>query len=103
MPVIPAFRVLRQKNLKFEASLGCIIRTCLTEIRRIMVQASPGKMFSRPPSQPMAGCGGTHLSPQLHRVVQIEGLNLRHKASPYSINNSRKKGWQCGSSGRAPA
>jgi hypothetical protein len=49
-----------------------------------------GKMFTRPPSQPMAGCGGTYLSSQLCGEVQIgESLSRPpgHKVRPYLKNN----------------
>jgi hypothetical protein len=34
----------------------------VVEISRTAVRGQPGKKFLRPPSQPMAGCGSTHLS-----------------------------------------
>jgi hypothetical protein len=37
------------------------------EIRRFMVETSFGKKLARPLSQPIAGCGGVHLSSQIHK------------------------------------
>jgi hypothetical protein len=59
-----------------------------------------GQKVCQPPSQLMAGRGGAHLSLQLQGEAQM-GLKSRHKVRPY-LKNHQKRGWQSGSSGKAP-
>jgi hypothetical protein len=70
MPVILAAGRQRSRGYWFEASLG--------------------KKFMKPPSQPMAGCGSICLSSKLYEEAQIGGSCsrlARHTVIPHLKNN----------------
>jgi hypothetical protein len=59
----------RQKKKLGLVTISVIPGTQAVEIRKISVGGQPGQKVLETPSQPIAGSGGAHLSPQLLRKV----------------------------------
>jgi hypothetical protein len=65
-----------------------------------LARDQPGQKVRETLSQPMAWCGGVHLSSQLYGEAQIGGSHPGIKQDP-SEKYLKLKEWQSGSNGRA--